>query len=214
MSATYISVMAKLLLPVFVLCVVIGAGYILWKMPAGKQSASGDAVASERVTHNGNAMIGGAFNLIDVEGKPVTQERLLGQHSLVFFGFTHCPDVCPTALQTISQVLDDSGSLGESVLPVFITVDPERDTPMLMKEYMANFHPRILGLTGTKEQTDAAAKAYKVYHQKDGSDRDDYMIGHSGFMYLMSPKGDYITHFTHEDNAEDILVAFAKYVRK
>jgi cytochrome oxidase Cu insertion factor (SCO1/SenC/PrrC family) len=163
---------------------------------------------------SGTASIGGAFSLIDTEGNSVTQETLKGTYSLVFFGFTSCPDICPTTLQAITIALDKLGTLGEGVKPVFITVDPERDTPEVMKKYVANFSPRILALTGSKEQTDAAANAYKVYYKAMRQEGDaDYDVDHSGFIYLMNPAGEYVTHFSHKDSTESMAVALTKYLR-
>ncbi len=110
--------------------------------------------------------IGGPFSLIDHEGRPVTQEYFKGHFMLVYFGYTFCPDVCPTALTEMGGALDILGDAGASVTPVFITVDPERDRPEPLKEYLAFFHPRLVGLTGTPEQVAAAAKAYKVFAAK------------------------------------------------
>ncbi len=161
-----------------------------------------------------DAAIGGDFTLTDADGNVVTQERLKGQHSLVYFGFTFCPDICPTSLLTITQALQGLGTLGDKVLPVFITVDPERDTPAKIKDYIANFHPNMIGLTGTPEQVAKAAKAYKIYyalHKED--DPKNYVVDHSGYMYLMNPDGQYVTHFSHDDSAESIMATLTKYLR-
>ncbi len=203
--------MKKILLPITIIAL---AAYFMWQKPVTNTNTQ-NAGASGAVTQTGKAAIGGTFSLVDMEGKQVTQEALLGQYALVFFGFTNCPDICPTALQVITQTLDDAGTLAEGKLrPVFITVDPERDTPEVMKNYISNFHPSFVALTGTKEQTNAAAKAYKVYHQKGEVTEDmHYLMDHSGFIYLMSPKGEYLQHFTHEDTPETMLVALTKYLR-
>lgn len=171
------------------------------------------ATESAQETPQGEAAIGGTFSLVDTAGTVVTQEALLGKHALVFFGFTSCPDICPTSLLTMTQAIESMGTEGEKVLPVFITVDPERDTPEVMKAYVASFHPRFLALTGTREQTEAAAKAYKVFHQQNQQDEGGYMIDHSGFIYLMSPEGKYLTHFSSSDSAEAMMAETLKYVR-
>jgi len=135
---------------------------------------------------------------------------LKGHHSLVFFGFTYCPDICPMTMQTIAAALDQLGPAGESILPVLITVDPERDTPEVMGEYVANFHPRLIGLTGSIEQVNAAAVAYKVYARKnhmedsDGNPTEDYLMDHTGLTYLMGPDGKYVDHFGNGVSADEI----------
>jgi Uncharacterized protein SCO1/SenC/PrrC, involved in biogenesis of respiratory and photosynthetic systems len=110
---------------------------------------------------------------------------------LIYFGFTHCPDVCPTELQVMGNAVDALGADGAPVVPVFISVDPERDTPDQLKDYVAAFHPRMIGLSGTPEQVAAAAKAYKVYFSKQPSAgaADDYQVDHTSFVYLMGPDG-------------------------
>ena len=122
-----------------------------------------------------------------------------GEFLLVFFGFTYCPDVCPATLQSVSAVVDGLGQRAQKLRPLFITVDPERDTPDVLKEYLSNFNQRIVGLTGTPAQVSAAAKVYRAYFRKveDKSLSDEYTVDHSSFVYLMSPDGEFITHFTH-----------------
>jgi cytochrome oxidase Cu insertion factor (SCO1/SenC/PrrC family) len=162
----------------------------------------------------GTLPIGGTFSLGDTDGNAVTQDALKGAYSLVFFGFTSCPDICPTTLQAMTVALDKIGTLAEKVKPVFITIDPERDTPEVMKKYIASFNPRFLALTGSKEQTDAAATAYKVYYKAMKKEGDaDYNVDHSGFIYLMNPAGEYVTHFSHKDSAEQMMAALTKYLR-
>ncbi|MSO97393.1 MAG: SCO family protein [Rhodospirillaceae bacterium] len=153
----------------------------------------------------GTAAIGGAFDLIDQKGNAVSAAELKGKYSLVYFGFTNCPDVCPISLQTITQALNIAGPIGDEVQLVFITVDAERDTPKVMAEYTANFHPRFLALTGTAEQVRAAASAYRVYFQKAKQETPgDYMMEHSGFVYFMDRDGMYLTHFKPDATAEQI----------
>ncbi|SHK09810.1 protein SCO1/2 [Roseomonas rosea] len=134
--------------------------------------------------------IGGPFTLVDGNGRRVTEADLRGKLALVFFGFTHCPDVCPTELQAIGQTMDMLGPQAEGVRPVFITVDPERDTPERMKDYVALFHPSITGLTGTPEQVAAAARAWRVYYNKvTPPGASEYLMDHSSFTYLMGRDG-------------------------
>lgn len=136
------------------------------------------------------AAVGGPFQLIDTSGRTVDQDVLKGKWSVVFFGFTHCPDVCPTTLFALGQAEPLLGSAADKVQTVFISVDPARDTPAQMKAYVANeaFPKRLIGLTGSTAQVDAAAKAYRVFYQKVG-EGDDYTVNHAAYSYLMTPKG-------------------------
>ena len=138
----------------------------------------------------GGVSIGGDFTLVDGDGRTVTQDDLRGKLALVLFGFTFCPDVCPTELQVIAQAMDVLGPQAAEVRPVFITVDPERDTPAKMKEYVEQFHPSITGLTGTPQQVAAAARAWRVYYSKvTPPGATDYLMDHSAFTYLMGRDG-------------------------
>jgi protein SCO1/2 len=134
--------------------------------------------------------IGGPFQLVDTSGRTVDQDVLKGKWSVVFFGFTHCPDICPTTLFALGQVEPQLGAKAKDFQTVFVSVDPERDTPAQMKAYVANdaFPKRLVGLTGSVAQVDVVAKAYRVYHQKvpQGS---DYTVDHAAYSYLMNPKG-------------------------
>ena len=134
--------------------------------------------------------VGGPFKLVDQTGRPVDESVLKGKWSVVFFGFTYCPDVCPGTLQALTAAHDQLGPQGEDVRIVFISVDPERDTPAKVRDWLAAQRPPegTLGLTGTVEQTNAAAKAYRVFHEKAG-DGPDYLVNHSTAMYVMDPKG-------------------------
>lgn len=139
--------------------------------------------------------IGGPFTLTDQSGKAVTDADYRGKYLLIYFGYTYCPDVCPTELGTMARAVDLLGPQADKVQPLFISVDPERDTVAHLKEYVALFHPRLVGLTGTPEQVKAAAKAYRVYYakapQKDAKP-DEYLMDHSSFIYLMGPDGRFL----------------------
>ncbi|WP_159347473.1 SCO family protein [Roseomonas harenae] len=152
--------------------------------------------------------IGGPFTLVDQDGRTVTQDDLRGKLALVFFGFTFCPDVCPTELQAIGQAMDLLGPQAAQVRPVFITVDPARDTPAKMKEYVGLFHPSITGLTGTPEQVSAAARAWRVYYNKvtpPGS--SDYLMDHSSYTYLMGRDGSLRALFRPGITPEEMVTA-------
>ena len=145
--------------------------------------------------------IGGPFTLTDHTGKQVTEADFQGTNTLIFFGYTYCPDICPTSLTEISAAMDALGPLAEKVTPVLVTVDPERDTVDVLKDYVAHFHPRVVGLTGTVEQIKQTAKAYRVYYAKvpsESGNADDYLMDHSSVIYLMGPGGKFLSHFSHQ----------------
>ena len=163
---------------------------------------------------NGNqaVTIGGPFQLVDQEGRPVTERALNGKWSAVFFGFTYCPDVCPTTLLALAQTEDLLGPGAKDLQTVFISLDPARDTPSQLKSYLANdsFPKRLLGLTGSPAQTDAVAKAYHVFYEKAGEGAD-YVVNHSTMTYLMAPTGRFVCvlpyGLTPEQTAERIRKA-------
>lgn len=155
-------------------------------------------------SETGIALIGGPFHLVDQNGQPRSDADFRGQYLLVFFGYTNCPDVCPTTLQTITTAMDKLGSDAAKVTPIFITVDPERDTPAVMKAYAANFTPRLVALSGTPDAIAAAAKVYRIYYKKAGEGAD-YAMDHTALVYLMGPDGSYLAHFSNEATADDIV---------
>ncbi|MSO75373.1 MAG: SCO family protein [Alphaproteobacteria bacterium] len=171
-------------------------------------------VASVRtVATLGEAQIGGPFTLIDGEGVERSEGEFRGRHLLVYFGFTFCPDVCPTELQVMSAALDRLGPLAESVQPLFITIDPERDTPAAMKDYVGNFHPRLIGLTGSAQAVAKAAKAYRVYYRRnDARDASQYLMDHSSIVYLMGPDGRYLAHFGPNTKPETMAATIRKHI--
>jgi cytochrome oxidase Cu insertion factor (SCO1/SenC/PrrC family) len=147
----------------------------------------------------GQALVGGPFTLTDHTGKRVTDQDFRGKFVLMFFGFTNCPDVCPTALQVMAAALDKLGRNAERITPVLVSVDPEHDTPLVLAAYVASFHPRLVGLTGSQSEIDAIAKAYRVYVKKvpDPKSTAGYTMDHSSIIYVMGPDGAYRSHFTH-----------------
>jgi cytochrome oxidase Cu insertion factor (SCO1/SenC/PrrC family) len=147
--------------------------------------------------------IGGPFALTDQNGTRRTDADFRGKLVLVYFGFTYCPDVCPTDLLQMALAVDQLGQAGEMVQLVFITVDPERDTPEHLKQYMPLFHPRFVGLTGDAIAIRAAARAYRAYYKKvEWGDRSDYTVDHSAFIYLMGRDGEYLGFFPPGASAE------------
>jgi protein SCO1/2 len=143
----------------------------------------------------GVAAVGGPFHLEDQSGKVVTDQDLKGKPYLVFFGYTHCPDICPTTLFDMSQVMKQLGPDADRTGALFITVDPERDTPAVMKDYLSNFDPHLRGLTGDQASIDAAIKEYRVYAKKVPLKDGDYTMDHTAVVYLMDKNGNFIAPF-------------------
>jgi cytochrome oxidase Cu insertion factor (SCO1/SenC/PrrC family) len=140
----------------------------------------------------GRGHVGGPFTLLDHTGTERTDRDFLGKLLIIYFGYTTCPDICPTALMQIGMAVDKLGPAGENVQPIFISVDPERDTTSVLAKYVVMFHPRLVGLTGTPEQIRAVADSYKAYYAKyTPSDGAVYLIDHTGFIYLVGPDGRY-----------------------
>ena len=136
-------------------------------------------------TAGGPSAIGGPFKLVDQSGKPVTDEDMKGHPFLVFFGYTHCPDICPTTLFEMSEVMRALGKDADRINALFITVDPERDTPAVMKDYLSSFGPHLRGATGDQKAIDAVEKAYRVYAKKVPAEKGDYSMDHTALVYLM-----------------------------
>jgi cytochrome oxidase Cu insertion factor (SCO1/SenC/PrrC family) len=153
----------------------------------------------------GREPVGGPFALIDHTGKPRTDADFRGGLMLVYFGFTYCPDICPTDLQSIGLAIEKLGPHGDSVQPLFITVDPERDTAAHLADYVPLFHPRLIGLTGDAAAIRRATDAYKVYYAKvPNQNGDDYTVDHTAFIYLMDAAGKYLGFFPPGTNADRI----------
>jgi len=151
--------------------------------------------------------VGGPFTLVDDSGKTVSDRDFRGKWMLVYFGYTHCPDACPTALSHIDNALDDLGPKGAaSVVPLFVTVDPERDTPAVLHDYLSAFDVHIHGLSGSDDQIAAAETEYRVYAAKHPDPAGGYSMDHSSIIYVMNPQGQFVANFTHETTV-DAMVA-------
>jgi len=198
------------------LLTVIVAGFLIGAMGGAAALLLTGGASDPNVTTTGKALIGGPFTLVDQHGKTVTDRDFRGRHMLVFFGFTHCPDICPAELQVIAASLDELGPKAEEVIPVFVTLDPERDTPEVMADYVKNFGSRFVGLTGSAEAIAEAAKAYRVafskFENKDAVGDDNYSIDHSAFVYLMGRDGEYITHFNYGAPAAKMTESLRRYL--
>jgi protein SCO1/2 len=186
----------------FLIGALAGAVVLLITTPQGGQP----------VQSSGTALVGGPFSLVGADGKPVTDRDFRGRYMLIFFGFTHCPDICPAELQVIAEALGELGDKAKNVVPIFITLDPERDTPEAMGNYVKSFGPNLVGLTGSPEAIAAAAKAYRVSYAKveDKESAADYGVDHSALVYLMDPKGRYVTHFSYGLSAEQMAEKLVK----
>ncbi len=163
--------------------------------------------------------IGGPFELSDDAGRPVTDQSFRGRFMLIYFGYTYCPDICPTNLQVMGTALDSLRAKDPKaearVVPVFITIDPERDTGELLREYVGNFHPRMVGLRGNAAQTEAVTQAYRMHAIKvlpDGADPEDYLMSHSSITFLMGPDGELVTLFPHDTTPEKMMAVLEKYL--
>jgi cytochrome oxidase Cu insertion factor (SCO1/SenC/PrrC family) len=147
----------------------------------------------------GIPLVGGPFSLTDHNGNRVTDKSYSGKFLLIFFGYTYCPDVCPSELQVMSAALDQLGPDAEKLQPLFITIDPARDAPQVLKEYVSNFNPRLVGLTGSEQEIADVAAKYRAYYAKakTSGNSSDYLMDHSTILYLMRPDGTFLKHFSY-----------------
>jgi len=162
------------------------------------------------------APIGGPFSLTDQNGQPVTDQTYAGHFRLIYFGYTFCPDACPTELQVMAQAVDLLGSDAAKVQPIFITVDPARDTSKQLAGYVPLFDKRLVGLTGTPQQIAQVAREYKVYYAKADAANGDpnaYAMNHSSFVYLMAPDGKFLTVFSSDTDADKMAQEIKRYMR-
>lgn len=169
--------------------------------------------------HGQQGGIGGPFTLVDGDGRTVTDVDFRGKWMLIYFGYTFCPDVCPTSLNAVAGALDKlDPAVVDKIRPILISVDPTRDTPAVMKDYVSAFHPAMVGLTGSVEQVEVAKKAFKVYAARakpanGQNDDDSYTVDHSSILYLMGPDGRFVQHFPHGTTATDLAATLAKTVK-
>ena len=194
---------------------VIVAGFLIGALVGAAALIVTRAPTGPEVATTGTALIGGPFTLVGRDGKTVTDRAFRGKYMLVFFGFTHCPDICPAELQVMSAALDALGPKANEIIPIFITLDPERDAPPVVTGYVMNFSPRFVGLTGSPEQIAEAAKAYRVTYskfQEDETKPGDYSIDHSALVYLMGKDGEYLTHFAYGTPAAKMAETLRRYL--
>ncbi len=159
---------------------------------------------------------GGPFSLIDHDGTRRSDRDFRGRFMLIYFGYATCPDICPTGLQTLSTALDLLGARADAVQPLFITVDPARDRPQALKNYVSHFHPRLIGLTGDESEIRAVAKAYRIHRRTvvlaDSDGPDDYLVDHASITHLMGPDGKHVTLFPHGTDAQRMAEVLRRYL--
>jgi protein SCO1/2 len=182
-------------------------GFVLWAQTEGTAETAPEPAAVPAVTY------GGAFELVDHTGKRVADADYRGRYMLVYFGYTNCPDVCPTGLAVIAAAMRQLGDDAAQVQPLFITVDPKRDTPERLAQYVTAFHPRLVGLSGTRKEVFAATRAYKVMYfagEIDGK----YMVDHTAYTYLMGPDGGFLQYFGHGVTPAELAGAIRAHMNK
>jgi cytochrome oxidase Cu insertion factor (SCO1/SenC/PrrC family) len=164
-------------------------GYALWSAP--------------KLGGSGVALVGGPFTMVNHKGETVTEKNFLGRPMLLFFGFTYCPDICPTELQVMTTALANMGEAGKDIQPILVTIDPARDTPEALASYVTNFSDKLVGLTGTPEQVKHMAQIYRVHYEKreNKADPSAYLMDHSAFIFLMGTDGKFIKHFSYTTDA-------------
>ncbi|XP_024026451.1 protein SCO1 homolog 1, mitochondrial [Morus notabilis] len=201
----------------FLLLIATGAGIVLYYDKEKKNHIEEIYSASKEIIHGpsvGKAAIGGPFNLINHEGKRVTEKDFLGKWNLIYFGFTHCPDICPDELQKLAAAVDKiKQKVGIEIVPVFISVDPERDTVEQVGEYVKEFHPKLVGLTGDSDEIRNVARAYRVYYMKTAEEDSDYLVDHSIVMYLMGPDMQFVKFFGKNNDVDSLTDGIIKEIK-
>lgn len=176
-----------------------------------------EMIEKERNKSIGRPALGGPFSLIDHNNKPTKSEDFLGQWVLIYFGFTHCPDICPDELEKMIEVVDEIDKIKSlpDLTPILITIDPDRDTPEAMATYVKEFSPKLIGLTGTTAQVEQVSRAYRVYYSQGPKDEDnDYIVDHTIIMYLVGPDGEFVEYFGQNKKNVEIANSIAAHMRK
>lgn len=199
MSAQAKSIRPLVVIAAFAGSLIVGLVVVLWLL-GGLQKISAPAT------------IGGAFRLTDQNGQVITEQSMKGKPTLIFFGFTRCPDVCPTSLFELSQVLGAMGPDADRINAYFVSVDPERDTPQSMKDYLSSFDPHLRGLVGTPEATEKIEKAYRVYAKKVPLKDGDYTMDHTALIYLMDKSGNFVSPFNIKRKPEEAAADLKRYL--
>jgi protein SCO1/2 len=198
------------------LALVLAVGLNRSAVSEPQPAAEAEADSTATVTIQIMGKIGGPFELVAHTGETVTDADFRGQYMLVFFGYASCPDVCPTALNTIAVALDELGEQAEAVRPLLVSVDPTRDTAEALADYVSLFHPRIIGLTGSPEQVAKAAKAYGASYAtvEPEGESGNYLMNHSIFIYLMGPDGELLTLFLPDTDPKEMAAAIRTYLEQ
>ncbi|XP_077412610.1 protein SCO1 homolog, mitochondrial [Vanacampus margaritifer] len=181
------------------------------------KSEKEEMMEKERKKSMGKPALGGPFSLVDHNGKSVSSDNFLGQWVLIYFGFTHCPDICPDELEKMMEVVDEIDQIKSlpNLTPILITIDPDRDTPEAMRAYVKEFSPKLMGLTGTTAQVEQASRAYRVYYSQGPKDEDnDYIVDHTIIMYLVGPDGKFLEYFGQNKSNVEISNTIAAHMRK
>lgn len=176
-----------------------------------------EAMEKEKNKSIGRPSLGGPFSLIDHNNKPTKSEDFLGQWVLIYFGFTHCPDICPDELEKMIEVVDEIDNIKSlpNLTPILITIDPDRDTAEAMATYVKEFSPKLIGLTGTTEQVEAVSRSYRVYYSQGPKDEDnDYIVDHTIIMYLVGPDGEFVEYFGQNKRSAEITASIAAHMRR
>lgn len=202
----------------FLLLVATGAGVVYYYDQEKKRHIEEINTSSSAVKQGpsaGKAAIGGPFKLVDHNGRSVTENDFKGKWTLIYFGFTHCPDICPDELQKLAAAIDKiKTKAGLEIVPVFISVDPERDTVEQVREYVKEFHPKLIGLTGDPDEIKKAARAYRVYYMKTEEEGSDYLVDHSIIMYLMDPNMEFVKFFGKNNDVDALTEGIIKEIKQ
>ena len=203
--------MTRIIAPVAALVAALFLGGIWWVTQSGGEDTAFAHCNASLVAGDENG-IGGPFELLNAHGETVTDQDVITEPSLIYFGYTFCPDVCPLDTARNAEAVDVLAERGMSVTPIFITVDPERDTPELVGDFAYNLHEKMIGLTGTLEQTDAASKAYRTYYRAHDKSDEFYLVDHSTFTYLVLPEHGFVEFFRRDINADTMADRVACFV--
>lgn len=193
-------------LSIVVIVILLSLGALVWQQVHHHDVEDQNEVAAVyQKPSTGDTPIGGKFSLVDQDGQRKTDLDFRGRYIIVYFGYSYCPDICPMALNNITEALQLVGDKVKAVQPIFVTVDPERDTSWHLHQYLKNFHPAFVGLTGSYADIQEAIKQYHVYANKiNPDDASDYLMDHSSIIYFMDPQGRYVAHCNHNTPPEDI----------